>query len=383
LSILEDTKAYEGWLRRQCAVVDDDLAYKHERIRKNPFVFLRATYYRWARCIEAVCPKLRGAPTTLCVGDIHLENFGTWPDADGRWIWGVNDFDEAAMMPYAFDLVRLTTSVQLAPKMKLDDSAAAEAILEGYRMGLTDPGPALLDDHEIWIRRYVKCSDECRRDFWTEIDGYETASPSAVIKQMLTASLPTDAKRIAFFRRVAGGGGLGRPRFVGVAEWRGGWVVREAKALVPSAWNWAHRAKSGRHAFLELATGAYRSPDPYLRVKRNFILRRLAADSRKIDLGKRAAAELKRVLLRAMGADLASIHVATRGARDAIAADLKSRRSGWLESAAHAAGAATKKDFDVWYRHSASLCGQDLAKRRYLISSNQVSDRRLLSARRD
>ena len=46
----------------------------------------------------------------LAVGDIHIENFGTWRDNDGRLIWGVNDFDEAAEMPYALDLVRLTTS---------------------------------------------------------------------------------------------------------------------------------------------------------------------------------------------------------------------------------------------------------------------------------
>ena len=113
MSILEDTEAYESWLRTQCKVVEDDLAHKHEKMRKNPFVFLRATYYRWARRIEKICPELVDAPSALCVGDIHLENFGTWRDDDGRWVWGVNDFDEAAVMPYAFDLVRLTASVEL------------------------------------------------------------------------------------------------------------------------------------------------------------------------------------------------------------------------------------------------------------------------------
>ena len=32
----------------------------------------------------------------------------------------------------------------------------------------------------------------------------------------------------------------GRPRYVAVGYWRGGQVLREAKALVPSAWNWAN-----------------------------------------------------------------------------------------------------------------------------------------------
>ena len=31
----------------------------------------------------------------LSVGDLHVENFGTWRDSEGRLIWGINDFDEA------------------------------------------------------------------------------------------------------------------------------------------------------------------------------------------------------------------------------------------------------------------------------------------------
>ena len=59
------------------------------------------------------------APRVLSVGDLHLENFGTWRDADGRLAWGVNDFDEAAVMPYVLDLVRLATSIQLAPDRRI------------------------------------------------------------------------------------------------------------------------------------------------------------------------------------------------------------------------------------------------------------------------
>jgi uncharacterized protein (DUF2252 family) len=217
VSILEDTEAYESWLRTQCKVVEKDLDHKHERMRKNPFVFLRATCYRWARRIENICAELVDAPSALCVGDIHLENFGTWRDADGRWVWGVNDFDEAAVMPYAFDLVRLAASVGLAPDMKVADRDAADEILEGYRSGLKQPGPALLDEQEIWIRDYVKCSDDCRRKFWKDIEDLKTDEPSSLMQKLLVASLPDQAKETAFFRRRAGGGSLGRPRFVVVA----------------------------------------------------------------------------------------------------------------------------------------------------------------------
>ncbi|WP_315775348.1 MULTISPECIES: DUF2252 family protein [unclassified Bradyrhizobium] len=361
MSIIEDTAAYEAWLRSQCAVVEDDLLTKHERMRKSPFIFLRATYYRWARRIEEIYPELAEAPVALCVGDIHLENFGTWRDADGRWVWGVNDFDEAAVMPYVLDLVRLTTSVELAPKMEIGNRDAADAILEGYRHGLQRPGPALLDDHEMWIRSYVKCSDQCRRKFWDEIDGLTPADaiPSAVHK-LLLGSLPGTGETPRFFRRAAGGGSLGRPRFVVVATWRGGRVVREAKALVPSAWTWAkdkpQRKPAPQHRFIELSNGAHRAPDPFLRVYRtdegDYVVRRLSADARKIDLGKEAGADLKLVLLRGMGAELASVHAADGRVSSTIAADLRKRGSGWLRRASRAAREATERDYDVWCRRA-------------------------------
>lgn len=101
-SFIDDNTAYETWLHAQCDVVRKDLKHKHKRKRKkkNSFVFLRATFFRWAKRIEKLCADLADAPAVLSVGDTHIENFGTWRDAEGRWVWGVNDFDEAATIPY-------------------------------------------------------------------------------------------------------------------------------------------------------------------------------------------------------------------------------------------------------------------------------------------
>ena len=144
MSFRKDNKNYEAWLAEQCDVVKKDIAYKHRRMKKSPFIFLRATYFRWARKIGDWCPELMDAPQLLSIGDLHLENFGTWRDADGRLVWGVNDFDEAAVMPYVLDLVRLVTSIQLAPHPAIDPGHAANAVLRGYREGLEDPQPTLL-----------------------------------------------------------------------------------------------------------------------------------------------------------------------------------------------------------------------------------------------
>jgi uncharacterized protein (DUF2252 family) len=110
MSFKADNRAYEKWLRTQCDVADRDLDRKHVRMKESPFIFLRATFFRWARQIEKVCPDLADAPAVLSVGDVHVENFGTWRDAEGRLVWGINDFDEAADIPYPFDLVRFATS---------------------------------------------------------------------------------------------------------------------------------------------------------------------------------------------------------------------------------------------------------------------------------
>ena len=348
MSFLEDNEAYEAWLARQCAVVKADIDYKHHRMKKSAFIFLRATYFRWARKIGDWCPDLMDAPRVLSVGDLHLENFGTWRDADGRLVWGVNDFDEAAVMPYGLDLVRLATSIRLAPDLAVSNKAATEALLAGYNAGLDDPQPALLYEGETWLRPYAERADGKPEKFWKEVAGYPRAKPPLKVAEALSASLPEGVERVRFCSRRKGGGSLGRPRYLAVGYWQGGHVLREAKALVPSAWVWAHGEKSQASNFLALSEGKYRAPDPFLQVRSKFILRRIAADSRKIDLGDDAGADLRLELLRAMAFDLASIHAAGTAGVRVLKADLRKRPAGWLNDAAKTAAAAVRRDYEEW-----------------------------------
>ena len=141
--------------------------------------------------------------------------------------------------------------------------------------------------------------------------------------------------------------GLGRPRFVAVARWNSGRVVREAKALVPSAWDWAHEKVSREPWFVNLAKGSFRSPDPLLHIKAGFLFRRLAPDARKIDWKDVHARKLSARLLEAMGADLAAVHASDpRSTR--IGADLATRGAGWLPRAAEAARQAVQRDFEAY-----------------------------------
>jgi uncharacterized protein (DUF2252 family) len=46
-------------------------------------------------------------------GDLHAENFGTYMDSNGRLVFNVNDFDEAYVGPFTWDLKRFSASVAL------------------------------------------------------------------------------------------------------------------------------------------------------------------------------------------------------------------------------------------------------------------------------
>src|SRR5262249_41708326 len=189
---------------------------------------------------------------------------------------GINDFDEAAVMPYPLDLVRLAASARLAPDLRIGNREIAAAILLGYRRGLKAPRATLLDEHETWMRPLVACSAKERTRFWQEVANLPPRRPPRTVMSDLRQSLPADASLVRFCSRVKGSGSLGRPRYVAIATCGGGRVVREAKALVPSAWDWAHDRAARQSRFLALAQGRFRSPDPHLQVHPGFIIPRIA-----------------------------------------------------------------------------------------------------------
>lgn len=62
-------------------------------------------------------------------GDLHAENFGTYMNANGRLIFNVNDFDEAYVGPFTWDLKRLAASLALIGYTKaLSDEQITELV---------------------------------------------------------------------------------------------------------------------------------------------------------------------------------------------------------------------------------------------------------------
>src|SRR3990170_5280698 len=265
--IIMATIDYERWLKRRIDVVEPDLHLKHEAMADSLFAFLRATFYRWVSLWQEVCPDLTEAPRVLAVGDLHVENFGTWRDTEGRLVWGVNDFDEVARMPYVVDLIRLVTSAILAKREKalaIDASDAATAVLAGYSESLEAGGnPFILEESHPGLREMAMDAEREPTKFWSKLVKLPHATPPKYIQRLLQRSFPDAAQDIAFSHRIAGVGSLGRPRYVAIGSCNGGLAAREAKAWLPSAWGWAAGRAKDHALAVRLLKRAVGQRDPF------------------------------------------------------------------------------------------------------------------------
>ena len=115
------------------------LALKYANMRASPFVFLRGTCHLFYLCLPDV-PVLAEAPAVWCCGDLHLQNFGSYMGDNRLAYFDINDFDESALAPASWDLVRFLTSVLVgAGSMDVKNKEAGElceAFLDGYCLTL-------------------------------------------------------------------------------------------------------------------------------------------------------------------------------------------------------------------------------------------------------
>jgi len=106
-------------------------------------------------------------------------------------------------------------------------------------------------------------------------------------------------------------------------------------------------------AYAAALAHAVRSPDPYLRVEPDWIVRRLAPHCERIVLSDLASAGAQREVLHTMGSETANIHRGTRGAAARIARHLSRQKEDWLYDAARGMANATLKDWKVWKKKGA------------------------------
>ncbi|HMK82762.1 MAG TPA: DUF2252 family protein [Candidatus Bathyarchaeia archaeon] len=352
MNVSKATRKFENWRGKRIHLLQYDLNLKHKLMTDHPFTFLRATFYRWAQTWPDVCPELAKAPKVLAVGDLHVENFGTWRDSEGRLVWGINDFDEAYPMSYANDLVRLAVSVNLATKsghLRISNASACKAILAGYLAGLRMGGaPFILEENHKWLRQAASGELRNPSHFWARLDRLATVRdiPKSA-KRAIESTLPEDQYKIV--HRIAGMGSLGGERFVALATWKGGRIAREAKALAPSAYIWSNGQKgSEKILYEEILNSACRAADPFVRVRGRWLLRRLSPDCSRIELNQLPKGVGEDRLLRAMGFETANVHLGSKSAVSDVRRDLSRRRHDWMHTAMKKMTDTVVEDYEDW-----------------------------------
>jgi uncharacterized protein (DUF2252 family) len=241
------------------------LRMKYSAMRASPFGFLRGSchlfYERLAR--NGV---FKSAPLVWACGDLHLENFGSYKGDNRLVYFDVNDFDDAALAPASWDLVRFLVSLRVGADTLALSSGAAQALcrtfLEAYVSALTS-GKACWVERETAqgiVRQLLDGLRERARPRFLDartiikrhrrllrVDGKKALPASEAQRSQIANFMREFAKGqmdpgfyavLDVARRVAGTGSLGVDRFAILVEGKGspdGNYLLDLKQALPSS----------------------------------------------------------------------------------------------------------------------------------------------------
>ncbi|MGH3787889.1 MAG: DUF2252 domain-containing protein [Pseudonocardiaceae bacterium] len=104
---------------------------KFRKMAAGPFAFYRGSACLFYADVAALDDPWADERTSRVwiQGDLHAENFGTYMDGSGVLIFDVNDFDEAYLGHYTWDLQRLVASIALLGWRKALSDADIDALV--------------------------------------------------------------------------------------------------------------------------------------------------------------------------------------------------------------------------------------------------------------
>ena len=116
----------------------DPLAFrrKFRKMAADPFSFYRGSaclFYADVAGIEDRWTDERAGRVWI-QGDLHAENFGTYMDAAGILVFDVNDFDEAYVGRFTWDLMRMSASLVLLGYTKALSDESVTKLIEAYAL---------------------------------------------------------------------------------------------------------------------------------------------------------------------------------------------------------------------------------------------------------
>jgi uncharacterized protein (DUF2252 family) len=155
-------------------MAQDPVAFrrKFRKMAASPFAFYRgsaALFYADMTGAYADDSFLDERTSRVWIhGDLHAENFGTYMNSSGQLVFNVNDFDEAYVGPFSWDLKRFTASVALIGYAKaLSDDVITSLVTAFAQSYLTELraiaaggddaiGSIMLDNADGVLRRVLQ-----------------------------------------------------------------------------------------------------------------------------------------------------------------------------------------------------------------------------------
>lgn len=118
----------------------DAFRTKFRKMAANPFAFYRGSaclFYNDIRDFDDPWADEQASRVWIH-GDLHLENFGTYMNSEGTLVFDVNDFDEAYVGHFSWDLRRFVASLALMGWQKALPESAVRSLAETYLRSYMD-----------------------------------------------------------------------------------------------------------------------------------------------------------------------------------------------------------------------------------------------------
>jgi uncharacterized protein (DUF2252 family) len=147
---------------------------KFRKMAADPFAFYRGSavlFYDDVARLEDPWADKRTSRVWI-QGDLHAENYGTYMDSAGIFVFDVNDFDEAYLGHYTWDLQRMAASLALLGfGFALSDETIEEMILTYGRAYVEQVRAFATGDRDEEFRLTLDTTDGMLREFLHEARG--------------------------------------------------------------------------------------------------------------------------------------------------------------------------------------------------------------------
>jgi uncharacterized protein (DUF2252 family) len=130
---------------------------KFRKMAAGPFAFYRGSACLFYADMEREEDRWADERTSRVwiQGDLHAENFGTYMAGDGVFVFDVNDFDEAYLGHFTWDIKRMVASVALLAWMKAISDVDIASLIETYVQAYVEQVRYFVEsdrDHEYALR---------------------------------------------------------------------------------------------------------------------------------------------------------------------------------------------------------------------------------------